>query len=289
MKILLIGATGYIGSAIAENLTRTGHEVVALVRDAAGKGELPYEKRVADLTDPAALGAAVTADIDAVIHAGVPSGDQAVDAAAIDALTAPLRGTDRAFVYTSGVWVLGATGVEPVDEDAPVNPLPIVGYRPEIEQQVLGTATDGVRAVVIRPGIVFGRGGGIPALLGNLAREHGEPKYTGAEGVRWPMVQVDDLAELFTLAAERAEAGSLWHGVTQAAVPVRELAGAAGRAAGVVTAPALWPLEEAAAAVGALFADALALDQAVSGQAARDRLGWKPRHEDAVSELANGS
>ncbi|KAA2265351.1 sugar nucleotide-binding protein [Solihabitans fulvus] len=289
MRVLLIGAGGYLGSTVAERLSGMGNQIVALTRPRRDGSAGRYEQRVGDLTDPGSLAAAVTPDIDAVINLATPSGDAAVDEAAVEALTSPLRGTDRAFVYTSGVWVLGATGTATADESAPTNPIPIVGYRPDIEQRVLATSEPGVRAAVIRPGIVFGRGGGIPALLVDLARKHGAPVVVADETVRWPMVHVDDLADLFAGVAERASAGTLWHGVSQPAVPVRDLAAAAGQAAGVSGEPQVWPLDEARAELGALFADALALDQSVSGQAARDRLGWQPRHLDAVADLRDGS
>ncbi|MFD9482899.1 SgcJ/EcaC family oxidoreductase [Streptomyces sp. NPDC059991] len=284
MKVLLIGASGYIGSAVSAHLADAGHQVVALVRD-AHRPDAGHEQRVGDLTDPASLTRAVTSDIDAVVNLAPPTGDAAVDAAAITALTDPLRGTGRAFVYASGVWVLGATGPDAADENAPANPLPIVGYRPAIERQVLDTADAGVRATVIRPGIVHGNGGGIPALLVGLARKHGTPTYVGEEAVHWPMVHVDDLADLFVATVEKAPAGSLWHGVAESAVPVRDLAAAAGAAAGVDGEPRSWPLEDARAELGAPFADALALDQTVSGDAARASLGWLPRRAGAVADV----
>ncbi|WP_329395150.1 SgcJ/EcaC family oxidoreductase [Streptomyces melanogenes] len=283
MKVLLIGASGYIGSAVSAHLADAGHQVVALVR--ANRPDAGLEQRVGDLTDPASLTRAVTSDIDAVVNLAPPTGDAAVDAAAITALTDPLRGTGRAFVYASGVWVLGATGPAAADENAPVDPLPIVGYRPAIERQVLDTADAGVRATVIRPGIVHGNGGGIPALLVDLARKHGAPTYVGEEAVHWPMVHVDDLADLFVATVEKAPAGSLWHGVSESAVPVRDLAAAAGAAAGIDGEPRSWPLEDARAELGALFADALALDQTVSGDAAREGLGWLPRRAGAVADV----
>ncbi|MEV0199312.1 NAD-dependent epimerase/dehydratase family protein [Nonomuraea sp. NPDC050691] len=288
MKILVVGATGYIGAVVADRLAEAGHEVVELSRsgDGSQRGRV---RRAGDLTDPSSLSAAVTADIDAVVNLATPTGDAEADAAAVAALTEPLRGTGRAFVYTSGVWVLGATGPEPAGEDTPTNPIPIVGYRPAIERQVIDAAAQGVRSVVIRPGIVHGRGGGIPALLVDLARKHGAPRYVGEDAVRWPMVHVDDLADLFVVALERAPAGTLWHGVTEPAVSVPDLAAAAGDAAGVPGRPQAWPLDEAREALGEAFADALALDQSVSGDAARRELGWQPRHEDAVAELRAGS
>ncbi|KAA2265091.1 NAD-dependent epimerase/dehydratase family protein [Solihabitans fulvus] len=289
MRVLLIGGSGYLGTVLAEHLSTLGHEVVVLTRPAKANTETPYERRVGDLTDPASLTAAVTPDIDAVINLGQPSGDEAVDRAAIDALTAPLRGTDRAFLYTSGVWVLGATGDTTADEATPTNPIPIVGYRPAIESHVLATAQDGVRATVVRPGVVHGRGGGIPAMLVDLARRQGAPVAVADLSVRWPMIHVDDLATLFAMVVENAPAGTLWHGVTQPAVSVRDLSVAAGQAAGVSGEPQVWPLEDARAELGALFADALALDQSVSGDAVRDRLGWQPSNTDAVADLAAGS
>ncbi|MEV2272328.1 NAD-dependent epimerase/dehydratase family protein [Nonomuraea africana] len=289
MKILLIGASGYVGSAVAEHLEGAGHQVVELARPGDGESSRRRERRVGDLTDPRSLTSAVTADIDAVVNLATPTGDAEADANAVAALTDPLRGSGRAFVYTSGVWVLGATGPGPVDESSPTNPIPIVGYRPRIERQVLDTAEHGVRTSVIRPGIVHGRGGGIPALLVDLARKHGAPTFIGEESVRWPMVHIDDLADLFVAVVERAPAGTLWHGVCEPAVTVHDLVSAVGRAAGISARPQAWPLDEAREALGAPFADALALDQSVSGAAAREKLGWRPQREGAVADLLDGS
>ncbi|MGW2401618.1 NAD-dependent epimerase/dehydratase family protein [Kitasatospora sp. NPDC001664] len=291
MKVLLTGATGYIGTAVAEHLTAAGHQVVALVRGAEPRTGHAWAAQVAgDTADPATLAGVVTPDIEAVLHLAPPSTDAAVDAAVIEALAAPLRGTGRAFVYTSGVWVLGATGeAQEVGEDAPTNPVDLVGYRPLIERQVIAEAAEGVRAAVIRPGIVYGRGGGIPAILVDRARGEGSPEYYGEEGVRWPTVHVDDLAALYVAVLERAGAGTLWHGVSAAATPVRDLAVAAGRVAGVDGAPRVVPAEQAAQVFGPLFADALALDQSVAGTTARTELGWRPAGRDVVAELLSGS
>ncbi|MEV7414786.1 SgcJ/EcaC family oxidoreductase [Streptomyces sp. NPDC089919] len=291
MKVLLTGATGYIGSAVTDHLVAAGHQVVALTRNAAPRPGRGWHAQLAgDTADPASLAGVVTPDIEAVLHLAPPSGDVDTDTAVVEALAGPLRGTGRPFVYTSGVWVLGATGeAKGVTEDAPTHPVDLVGYRPTIEQRVLAEASHGVRAVVVRPGIVHGRGGGIPALLVDRARKQGVPEYYGKEDVRWAMVHVDDLAELFVAAAERAPAGTLWHGVAESAVPVRDLARAAGRAAGILAAPQVVTVAKAAETFGDLFADALALDQSVSGAAARAELGWRPTGPGAVADLVSGS
>lgn len=292
MNVLLLGATGYIGSAVAERLTDGGHRVVGLVRadrTSSTLGGRLAEVRVGDLGDPASLTAAVTSDIDVVVHLATPTGDADADLAVIDALTAPLAGTGRGLVYASGVWVIGGTGPTPVDEDASVDPIPLVGYRPQIEQRVLEAASAGVRSVVLRPGVTHGRGGGIPALLVDLARERGHGVAVGDAGVTWPMVHVDDLAELFVLAAEGAPAGTLLHGVAEEAVPVSELAVAAARAGGAAERVRVLDLDEAGLRLGAAFAQALALSQSCSGARARVMLGWEPRRTRAVEDLRSGS
>ncbi len=289
MRVLVLGATGYIGSAVTERLTAAGHQVVALSRHREHDPRLPHVHQVrwGDIRLPGSLSDAVTPDIDAVVDLANPSGDAAVDAAAIAALVEPLRGTGRALLYTSGVWVLGPTGAEPVDEDAPTRPIELVLERPEIERQVLAASAHGVRGIVIRPGIAHGRGGGIPALLVELARSHGGGRYVGAP-VRWPMVHVDDLADLYVRALERADAEGVIHAVAEEAVPVVDLAAAAARGAGVSGSVEPWPIEQARATLGPAYADALALDQACSGYRAR-LLGWQPHGVPAVEDLSVGS
>ena len=289
MKVLVIGATGFIGSVVAERLVERGHGVVALVQPGAPTEGLPAGSSyaVGDLADASSLRAAAER-ADAIINVSRPTGQLTVDAAATSALLEPLRRTGGPLIYTSGIWVLGATGSTPIGEDAATDPLPIVGYRPAIEQQVLAAAADGVRSVVIRPAIAHGRGGGIPALLVKTAREHGIGRYVGDLDVTWPMVHVDDLADLFVTALDRAPGGTLLHAVDEAAVPVVDIARAAAAAAGV-DGVAPWPIDQARTALGPEFADALALSQACSGERARQLLGWSPRHPKATTDIASGS
>lgn len=289
MKVLVIGGTGFIGSVVAERLAERGHGVVTLVRPGAPAEGLPAGDSVAvgDLADVSSLRAAAQ-QADAIINLATPTGQLSVDAAATTALLQPLRRTGGPFIYTSGIWVLGATGPTPVGEDAATDPLPIVGYRPAIEEQVLAAATDGVRSVVIRPAIAHGRGAGIPALLVQTAREHGVGRYVGDADVTWPMVHVDDLADLFVTALERAPGGTLLHAVDESAVPVVDIARAAGAAAGV-EGVASWPTTEARAALGRDFADALALSQACSGERARELLGWTPWRPKTITDISSGS
>ncbi|WP_439680728.1 NAD-dependent epimerase/dehydratase family protein [Embleya sp. MST-111070] len=284
MKVLVLGSTGYIGTAVTRRLIEDGHTVVPFLKTGT-PSEPGVDARFGDLTDPDSLVDAITDDIEAVVNLATPTGDEQADAAAVDALTAPLHGTGRAFVYTSGIWVLGATGDHAVDEDAPTNAIDIVGYRPRIEQQVLAAARNDVRSAVIRPGIAYGHGGGIPALMLGWAKEHGTGRYVGTPGTRWPMVHIDDLATLYSLVLAKADAGTLWHGVAVQAVATPALAAAVDVAAGGVGRAEPWPLEQAAEALGFPFAEALALDQTISGERAMRLLGWRPTQAHPTTDL----
>jgi nucleoside-diphosphate-sugar epimerase len=266
MKVVVVGGTGYIGSVVGQRLAEKGHDVVTPSRAEA------------DLENPESL-RSVAAGADVVIHAAQVISRE-VDLAVIDALAS----TSARLIYTSGVWVLGATSNGVAGEDAPTNPIAIVGHRPEVERRVLDAG-----GAVIRPGIVYGRGGGIPAMLVGKAAEHGHGRFVGDSATRWPMVHVDDLADLFALAAQRDHGPTVFHGVSQSAVPVADIARAAATAANASTDVQAWTPDQAQAEFGEVFAEALALDQEISSQRTRETLRWVPTRPGVVDDLVPAS
>lgn len=289
LKIFLTGATGYIGTAIANAALADGHSVTGLARsdEAAAKldskGIIPLR---GDLHSADSLTEAAR-EADAVIHAGTTN-DGRADQEAVRSMIVAIHGTGKPFLYTSGIWVLGDTGGRIVDETAPLKPLPMVAWRPGVEQMVLDAARDGVRAVVIRPGIVYGRGGGIPADFVRSARETGAARYVGTGENRWPMIHLDDLADLYLRAAEKATAGTLLHAVDNTRFRVKEIAEAASIGAGKEGRTESWPIEDARKTLGG-YADALVLDQQISAEKARTTLGWIPHAPTVVDHLKSGS
>jgi nucleoside-diphosphate-sugar epimerase len=289
MNIFLTGATGYIGRSVADAVMKAGHSVTGLARsdEAAGqlrlKGVTPHR---GDLSSPVSLTGAVSA-LDGVIHTGTTN-DGRLDQAAIQAMLGALSGSGKPFVYTSGVWVLGDTGDRIADESAPLKPVALVAWRPAIERMVLDSAQRGVRPVVIRPALVYGRGGGIPADLVTSARDNGAARYVGTGENHWPVIDVDDLADLYLRAFERGTAGTLLHAADTSTHRVKEIAAAASTGVGKDGRTESWPLDEARKTLGA-FADALVLDQRVSSAKATSMLGWRPRARGILDDLRSGS
>ncbi|WNG14429.1 NAD-dependent epimerase/dehydratase family protein [Cystobacter fuscus] len=287
MKVLVTGATGYIGSAVAGALAKAGHQVKGLARsdDAKRKLEsLGIQPVRGDLTDAAGLSSLVQ-DFEAIVWTAT-SNSEAVDAPAVAAVLDKMAGTGKTFLYTSGVWVHGGTRGGVADEDSPLNAAELVAWRPAVEKRVL--ATQGIRGIIIRPGIVYGRAGGIPGMLGASAREGGAARFVGTGENHWPVVFIDDLADLYVRAVERASAGTTLLAVQGPSFKVKEIAAAASEGAGAGGKTVAWPLEEARTQFGA-FADALALDQKFSARRAEQTLGWAPRGPSIIEELRSGS
>lgn len=292
MEVFLTGATGYIGSAVAEALQRTGHNVTGLARSPEKAKQLEargIRAVLGDLLKPETIAAPAHA-AEGVIHTANTNDARAAqaDAAVVRAILDALQGASKPFVYTSGVWVLGSTGEKPADELSPVNPASLVAHRPGVEQEVLRAKERGVRSVVIRPALVYGRGGSIPKMIVQSARDTGAAQYVGDGQNRWPFVDVDDLAQLYVLALEKAPAGSLYNGSHGPSYRVREVAEAASIGGGAKGKTHATPLEEARKTMGA-FADALVLDQQVSGEKAKKELQWSPRAGSVLDDLKNGS
>lgn len=278
MKAAVIGASGYIGAAVAERLTSAGHEVVAVSRHG---NVADYPTVPGDLTRPETLRSALGAvGPDVVVHAGNPTGDLDVDLAS----TAALLDHGAPVVYISGIWWLGAVGETPFTEDAPDGDTP----RAQLERAVLAAAGR-VRTVVIRPGVIYGRGGGIPAEMVGWARKYGVGRFVGDPATRWPTVEVDDLADLVLLAIEQARSGVVLHGVAEEAVEVSSIAAAADLAAGGTGRAEAWPVAAAAEELGEQYARWLALDQAFSSTRTRAELGWRPSRPTIVEDLTTGS
>jgi nucleoside-diphosphate-sugar epimerase len=288
MRILVTGATGLIGGAIARRLSTEGHEVVALARSEASAAKLAaqgYSAVLGDLADATSIADAAR-HADAVVHAASP-GDQNTashDEAATRAIIGALRGTSKRFLYTSGCLLYGSTGDTPATEDSPLHPVELVRFRQPLEAEILDASPHGIHSVVIRPAWVYGNRGGTAMMMFASAKEHGAARYVGDGHNRWTTVHADDLADLYLLALEQAPAASIFNGAFGPAVPLIEIARAASEGAGANGRVEEWPIDDARQALSG-FADAIAADAVISGDLARSELGWQPSRHSILDEL----
>ncbi len=274
-SIFVTGATGYLGAVACEKLIAAGYDVTGLARspEAAAKlvdaGVRPVHGALGD----AALLAAAARSADAVLHAAADWGPgfAASDRAAVEAMLDALTGSAKPFVYTSGTWVMGGTGGRLAGEMFPLNGPPLVAWRPAVERLVLDSAEKKVRGVVLRPAMVFGRGGG---TAGKIAR--GELPVVGDGSNHWSFVNVDDLGDLYVLATERGRSGCVYLAADGPPVKTADLAAALGAAPPV-------PLEQARERFGPV-AECWALDQKIGSTRAFRELGWRPTRPTVLQE-----
>lgn len=281
MRVFLTGATGYIGHAVAKELTAAGHEVTGLVRSpdkARALEELSAKAVVGDIKDPKSYREAA-AGCEALVHTAFEYSDKGVEAdkTVVTTLLEVARAHEgvRQIVYTSGIWVLGQTdGEGPVFEDAPTDhPAALVAWRVGHEKKILGAGSDRLATAVIRPGMVYGHQSGLIASYFDSAEKEGAARYIGHGFNRVPFIHVDDLARFYRAVIEHHRRG-VFHAVDGAAVQLVDAARAASEAAGKGGATRSVPLEEARAKMGPI-ADCLVLDQFI--QSSRNlEITWTP-------------
>lgn len=296
MRVLVTGATGWIGSAVVPELLAAGHQVAGLARSdatAAALAAVGAEAVHGSLDDLEALGSAAAAS-DGVVHLAFKhqeafSGDYpaaaAADRRAIEALGAALAGSGRPLVIASGL--SGHAGGALVTEDDVPEARAGAGERALSEQLALALADSGVRSSSVRLApTVHGDGDpGFVATLVGTARAQGVSGYVGEGRNRWPAVHRLDAARLFRLALEAAPAGSVLHGAAEERVPVRAIAEVVGRHLDLPV-TSIDP-EDAAEHFGWL-AGFLALDIRASSAVTRQRLRWGPTHPGLLDDLDQG-
>jgi nucleoside-diphosphate-sugar epimerase len=285
MRVLIFGANGYIGRRAVQGLVASGHEVTGFVRSiAAGESveALGGRTAVASLEDASAIQAAL-ATHDAALWLVQLSLDE--EKRIVGGLLKALRDSGKSFIFTGGASVLseptaGEWSDNSFAESDSFIPRRLLAIRAETELMVRTAAQSGIRAMVVRPPLVFGHGGcKVISDLYHSARTTGAVCYVGRGLNAYSSVHVDDLVALFDLALRRGSAGSLYHCVS-AEANFRSMAEAIARGLGVGTHSLT---VEEAQKVWDKFSGAtvFASCSRVRSPVARLELGWRPQADRA--------
>lgn len=220
MKVIVLGATGFLGRHIVANLLEHGHDVTGFSRndgnDAVlrGLGVRPVRGNLDDLDSIPAL----LEGQEAVIMAAQLMLDDEKRLA--EKIVDTLEGSNRTFIFSSGTSLMsiptgGLWDERSFAEDEPFVPKRQIAPRLINEAIVRDAATKGVRGMVIRPSLIWGNGGSqIIADFYHSARTTGAVCHIGRGLNVYSNIHVEELAEIYRLAMERGTAGALYFAVS---------------------------------------------------------------------------
>ncbi|HCI5976284.1 TPA: SDR family oxidoreductase [Klebsiella variicola] len=282
MKILLTGATGFIGSYLLPELLRNGHEVIGLTR--TGKGAKTLEAAGAtamfgELTDLKSLRDA-TNSVDGVIHTAFNHDfsklkeNSEIDRRVIETLGEALAGSQRPLVVSSGTGLVDRSRIHGLvrETDKPVSFA--LFPRAATEEAAASMLAKGVNIIVVRLSQVHDtEHQGRLAEHIRIAREKGFVAYVGQGENRLSAVHVTDAARLYRLALEKGETGAHYHAVAEEGVPMHAIAA---QLAESLSLPVRSISTEEVEAYFGWIAALAHVDLGASGKATQAHLGWLP-------------
>jgi nucleoside-diphosphate-sugar epimerase len=294
MRVFVTGASGWIGSAVTDELLANDHHVVGLARSEeaaarlAAKGATAHRGSLDDLDSLAAAAASA----DGVIHLAFKhdfsdyAGAGRSEHAAVQRMLDTLEGSDRPFLLASGL-ATGLTG-RPLTEDDASPHHGADSMRGGSENLALSYADRGVRPVALRfAPTVHGVGDhGFTATLTSIANERGAAGYIGDGSTHWAAVHRSDAARMVRLALAKAPAGSRMHAVAETGLLSRDIAAAIGDYLGV---PTMSVAPEDAQAHFGWIGQFFGMDVTATSARTQELLGWSPTGSTLFEDIAAGA
>lgn len=290
MRVFVTGATGFIGSALTQELIAAGHQVLGLCRSDDKAGALAAagaEVHRGSLDDLDSLRAGI-ARSDGVVHLAFNhdfskfAANCEHDRQTIKALGAALAGSNRPLVVTSGTGMANTVPGQPAREDGAVITSNVIP-RAASEEAASAIAAEGVNVSVVRlPQVHDPVKQGLISPMIDIIRQKGFSAYVGDGQNRYPAAHVLDVARLYRLALEKSERGAKYHAVAEEGVTLKAIAAVLGRRLKVPV-KSIAP-EEAPAHFGwlAMFAER---DFPASSELTRRKLGWVPTGPGLIADL----
>ena len=289
MRVFVTGATGFVGSAVVQELLAAGHQVLGLARSDAAAASLAAAGAQAhrgDLEDLDSLRSGVAA-ADGVIHTAFNhdfanfAANCEIEKVAIEILGAAISGSDRPLIITSGTALVSGTARDRGRE------LHVYGRRfPSCRDRGRRTRIDGAgrsahdRApFTVRP---WRRRSRLRPDVRQVAREKAVSTYVGDGTNHWTAVHRLDAAHLYRLALEKGTAGARYHAVDEEGIPFREIAEVIGKRLDV---PVVSKSPEDAAELFGWHARFAQLDCPASNKNTRAELGWQPKQPGLLLDL----
>lgn len=290
MKILVTGATGFVGRAVTHALLNRDHSVIAFVRTPSKAKDLEAagaSLAVGDMLEPASY-RDLAAEVDVAIHAaqqgtaGRLSGRkmtriQLADELMTETLAEACVKHDRKLVYTSGCFNYGDNGSRWITEETPPNPSPLGEGHHAVAARLLGLHEDeGLRVTIIAPGFVYGAGGLFKASFYDTMQK-GQLRVFGKGKNYWSPIHVEDLAQAYVRAAEGEHDGETFNIVDDEPLTLRELVDALTEAAGKPPVGTIPPLL-LKLMIGGPLVNSLVTSFRVKNEKAKQELGWSPEY-----------
>jgi nucleoside-diphosphate-sugar epimerase len=285
VRVLVTGASGFVGHAACRELIARGHDVRALVRR-PGSEPAGTAAVAGDLTDAGALASAVRAAApEGVLHLAAEIASQRsadrVREVNVEGMRRLLEAcvADGApkVVFTSTV-VTGEAGGALLVEDEPL-PVQTPYGRSKQEGEALLLAC-GLPAVVVRPGHVYGPGGWYEHEMLARLRQPGRFAVIGRGDNLWDVIHVDDVARALVDALERAPAGEIYHAADDEPIAYYDFMALSAQALGVGP-PRRVPAWVARLAAGSSAVTAVVRSARTSNAKLKRDLGWAPRYPSA--------
>jgi nucleoside-diphosphate-sugar epimerase len=286
MRVLVTGASGFLGREVCAALLERGHDVASLVRRPGSEPE-GTEAIAGDLADAGALTAAVaSAKPDCVIHLAAEIASQR-DAAKIDEVN--VAGTQRLIdaclaakprprvVFTSTVVTGDAHGAE-IDEETDLPVETAYGRSKQEGERLLSES--GLDVVILRPCHIYGAGGWYAEEFVKRLRQPGRFAVIGSGANWWDMARVEDVAAAVCDAAEKAKPGSLYNVCDDEPIRMYDFIALTAEAMGVGK-PRRIPAGMAKLVGGADAVLAVTRSARNSNAKIKRELGWAPRYPSA--------